>query len=97
MTHVEGRFEWDTKKAEVNFAKHGISFADATEIFDGTEVMVGEPRTTDGEMRHMAAGYLEGLLLIVTVFTERDDRIRIISARPASRKERKRYEERNSR
>lgn len=97
MTHIEGRVEWDPGKARKNFAKHGVTFEDAMEIFSGAEILLGTRTGEDGEVRHLAVGFVSGLLLLVVVFTDRNGRIRIISARPASRQERKLYHERITR
>lgn len=97
MTHIEGRFEWDTVKAEKNFAKHGISFSDAMHVLEG-ETYEMPATTVAGEIRSMTLGELDGIVILAVVSTERPPRIRIISARPASRDERKTYHEgRNSR
>jgi uncharacterized protein len=86
-------FEWDEDKAERNFAKHGVRFPFATRLFD--EHRVDDPLPYAGEIRRMAIGELDGVILTV-IYTARDTEdgqsfIRIISARRASRKERRRY------
>ena len=86
-------FEWDEDKAERNFVKHGVRFATATALFD--DHRIDDPLPYAGEPRRMAIGELEGVLLTV-IYTRRDSEdgqslIRIISARRASRKERRRF------
>ena len=84
-------FEWDAEKAERNFRKHGISFRSATVAFDDSDGIVILDRRFDyGEERYNLIGTAESFLLVVT-FTERDETIRIISARKASRQERTQY------
>ena len=90
------RFEWDEKKNRSNFAKHGIDFQAAQLIFDDPGCVTFIERTIDGEPRWHAIGFAEGLILVVVVHTYReadaDELIRIISARQATRHERKLYE-----
>ena len=87
-------FEWDTKKARLNIEKHGISFDEASTAFrDPLSQTIDDPLHSDDEGRFVLIGRsLQGRLLVV-VHTERGDRIRIISARLATKKERFRYEE----
>jgi uncharacterized protein len=84
-------FEWDSRKAAANLSKHGIDFGDAIAIFD--DPMVGiepDPRNYGGEMRYRAIGRVGDTILFVC-FTMRELGCRIISARRASRRERKVY------
>jgi uncharacterized DUF497 family protein len=102
---VDGvRFEWDEAKNLSNRRKHGVSFEEASAVFlDPLYVSVLD-RNEDGEPRWQALGVVVGLLLLAvahTVSEECDDGtlievIRIISARQATRKERRRYEDENS-
>ena len=90
------RFEWDTRKAEVNKRKHGISFELAKEVFED-EFQARSPRgIEDGEERWWTIG-LVGTWTLVVIHTwienEEEDIIRIISARKATASERRRYEE----
>lgn len=87
------RFEWDSAKDQSNIAKHGISFRRASAIFDSFHLLLEDDRYDYGERRDIAIGMIEGVAVIVVVHTGRSNRIRIISARPANRKERKRYHE----
>lgn len=89
------RFEWDDTKNRSNFRKHGIDFQTARLIFDDPGCVTFVERTTDGEPRWHAIGYAEGVILLVVAHTYRDSTteiIRIISARQATRHERKLYE-----
>jgi hypothetical protein len=91
--------EWDEHKNLRNQRKHGISFEDAEEVFlDPLHVSLTE-RVVDGEQRWQTVGMIEGGLLLFVVHTSCEDdveeAIRIISARRADRRERKRYEEGN--
>jgi len=81
-------FEWDENKAKANRAKHTIDFRDAIRIF--REIVVARPQTEEGEDRWIAIGQVAGRELVV-VFTERNDWCRIISARTATRQERREY------
>lgn len=82
-------FEWSTQKAHENLAKHGVSFPDATKAWtDPWALLVPTPRGE--EARAMLIGTVGGVVLSV-VHVARDGRIRLISARLASRQERRRY------
>ncbi|RJQ49743.1 MAG: BrnT family toxin [Desulfobacteraceae bacterium] len=87
-------FEWDPKKAQRNIKAHGISFDEASTAFrDSFSRTIYDPLHSEDEERFVLIGQsLRGRLLVV-VHTERDDRIRIISARLTTNKERLRYEE----
>lgn len=84
--------EWDDLKRQANFAKHGIDFIDAVHIFDGPFVEREDRRRNYGEQRYRVLGAVEGRVLQL-VYTWRDDRRRIISARRARRDERREYYE----
>jgi uncharacterized DUF497 family protein len=86
-------FEWDEAKNRSNIGKHGIDFADAEAVFDGVMVRFEDDRYEYGETRERAIGMLANGFVVMLVFTTRDGRVRLISARPASRFERKKYEE----
>ena len=89
------KFEWDERKAETNLAKHQVSFDEASTVFaDPLAKLFHDQDHSAEEVRETIVGHsLLGRLLLVS-FTERGrDRIRIISARTATRKERKDYEE----
>jgi uncharacterized protein len=87
-------FEWDANKAESNLAKHSVSFEEAATVFgDPVSITISDPAHSQIEVRFVILGRSHQGRLLVVVHTERGDNIRIISARPASRRERKQYEE----
>ena len=93
MNHGEHRFEWDPAKAEANLRKHGVSFEEARTSFDdilGTTVP--DHRHSEAELRFFLLGMSKQGRLLAVSYTERGDRIRIISARLATRQERLFYE-----
>ena len=89
------RFEWDEAKNRSNKKKHGIDFETARLIFDDPHCISFVERVSDGEERWHAIGSIENIIVIVVVHTYReeafDEVIRIISARRATRHERKLY------
>lgn len=91
-------FEWDIKKAESNYRKHGIRFEEAAQVFNDPLAVSEQDRIENGEERWQTVGTVSGCLVILvahTVFLEDEglEVIRIISARRLDRKERKRYEQ----
>ena len=82
-------FEWDPKKARSNPAKHGVSFKKATQVF-GDEYALELYDNSEGEERFVIIGRV-GLAVLVVVYTERNARIRIISARRATAHEEEAY------
>jgi uncharacterized protein len=87
-------FEWDAKKAQANLSKHGVSFAEAVTAFgDPLSMNMRDPDHSDSEQRFIVLGMSDRFRLLVVSYTERLPRTRIISARLATRKERKQYEE----
>ena len=87
---MEADFEWDPNKNRANIAKHGIDFKNVVPLFQLDPVISPAGPRTDGESRWIATGRLDERTIIV-VFTMRSDSIRLISARPASRRERRLY------
>ena len=87
-------FEWDEVKNQANIRKHGVGFDTAKRIFDGPVVNWTDQRKDYSEDRSISIGRVENGVLIVVAHTDRAGRIRLISARPASRKERQTYHER---
>jgi uncharacterized DUF497 family protein len=95
------RFERDLAKAAINLRKHAISFDIALRVFADPFALTEQVRIEGGEQRWQTLGIVEGYLLLVVAHTVRDDEedgqpieiIRIISARAADRKERRRYEQ----
>ena len=89
-------FEWDEAKAAENYTKHGVSFETAAEVFtDPFAIERLDDREHYGEDRFILIGMAEGAVLTV-VYTERDDRLRLISARRATRVEQDDYFTKNS-
>ena len=87
-------FEWDTKKASSNLRKHKVSFEEAsTALSDPMAATGADPDHSIGEFRYVTFGISERGRLLVVAHTEQSETIRIISARLASRRERKIYEE----
>ena len=87
-------FEWDDEKAESNFKKHGVSFDEATTVFlDPLSITIPDPLHSEEEDRFVLLG--ESCLgrILVVVHGERGDNIRIISAREATRREKRTYAE----
>jgi uncharacterized DUF497 family protein len=85
------RFEWDEDKDRANRRKHGISFAEAATIFDGA-VLALEDDSDPSEIRERSYGLIGGLVVACVIHTDRDDTIRIISARKATPNERKLFD-----
>jgi len=88
------KFEWDEAKARANLAKHDVAFDEAKTIFDDPlYVDFYDPDHSLDERRYIIIGVSsEGRVLIVS-YTERNDTVRIINARPVTRTERETYEE----
>jgi uncharacterized protein len=88
------QFEWDPRKAAANLRKHGVDFAEATTVFgDPLSLTIPDRTHSAGELRWAILGLSHQRKLLVVVHTLRDDRIRLISARPAARKEQRDYAE----
>ncbi|MGB6941545.1 MAG: BrnT family toxin [Bryobacteraceae bacterium] len=88
----EGQFEWDAAKGKSNFEKHGVTFEAASGVFD--DVFACERfdlESEPGEIRSVITGVVNDVVLTV-VYTERGERIRIISARKATKHEQKEYD-----
>ena len=84
-------FEWNDAKAQSNLAKHGVGFEAAYRVFgDAFALDRLDSEIEPCEMRYLITGMVNGVLLTV-VYTERGDRIRIISARKATRHEQREY------
>ena len=89
-------FEWNESKAKSNLAKHGVSFEEASTVFgDAASLTIPDLDHSQMEDRWIVLGQSHEGKLLVVVHVERVDNIRIISARRASRRERKSYEENN--
>jgi len=86
------RFEWDPQKAAQNILNHGVSFEEALTAFgDPLSLTVFDAEHSHDEDRFVLLGATDGLRLVVVVHTQRGDSFRIISARLATRRERKAY------
>jgi len=86
-------YEWDARKARLNLAKHGIDFADAVGAFVDEFALTAEDVGTTAEKRFVTLGMDHLGRLVVVIYTWRGTRLRIISARKATRRERRQYEE----
>lgn len=87
-------FEWDVEKADANLKKHGVSFDEAKTVFrDPMYLIFADPDHSIGEKRFLIIGISESDQLLFVSYTERKSATRIISARRATRRERKKYEE----
>jgi uncharacterized DUF497 family protein len=88
------RFEWNTLKATANLRKHGISFDEAASVFfDPLSATGDDPDHSLDESRFVTFGTSSSGRLLVVAHAQHDDAIRIITARHATRAERKLYEE----
>lgn len=86
-------FEWDENKAAANYEKHGVSFEEAATVFgDPLSITIDDP-DHGGEKRYVQVGQTFLGRTVVVVFVEREDNIRVISARTATASERRTYEE----
>ena len=87
-------FEWNQQKAKSNLQKHGVSFIEAVDVFnDDFSSTVLDPDSSRGEFRYLTFGRTSAFRYLVVSYTERSDRVRIISARKMTPRERKAYEE----
>jgi uncharacterized protein len=86
----EPAFEWDEAKSRRNLRERGFDFEFATRIFDGPRIEEEDLRRDYGERRIAATGKIEDVIFVV-VYTQRGGSRRIISARPAKKKERDEY------
>jgi uncharacterized protein len=92
------RFVWDENKSRANLSKHGIAFAAAAKVFDNPRTLSFPERLVEGEQRWKSIGWAEGVPVILSVahtISEdgTEETIRIISARKATARERRNYEE----
>jgi uncharacterized DUF497 family protein len=87
-------FEWDDDKAESNERKHGVSFTEAMTVFgDPLALTAYDPKYSVDEDRYITMGMSELGRLVIVSHTDRGDKIRLISARVATKRERKDYED----
>jgi uncharacterized protein len=88
------QFTWDPKKAAANLRKHGVGFPEAATAFaDSLSLTIPDPDHSVGEERWILIGQSDRRRLVVVAHVERGELIRIISARPATRRERRTYDE----
>lgn len=87
------QFEWDDNKEKINLSKHGIDFSTASLVFqDENRIEFYDEAHSEDEDRYITIGQINGVAIIVmVVYTERGDTIRLISARKATSQERRRY------
>lgn len=86
-------FEWDSRKGAENARKHGVTFDEASTIFaDPLALLMPDPDHSEGEERYLLLGMSTRHRLLVVGFAERPPRTRLISARRATTRERRRYE-----
>jgi len=86
-------FEWNTEKAAANYRKHEVSFDEAVTAFSDTmSLTIPDPEHSEDEFRYLLLGTTWAGRLVVVSYTERGERIRLISARIATNRERKNYE-----
>ena len=88
------KFEWDLKKAALNLSKHGVSFEEALTVFaDPLAKIFDDERHSIGEQREIVIGHSINQNLLLVCFTAEAESVRIFSAREATKRERKDYEE----
>lgn len=87
------QFEWDDEKEKINITKHGIDFTTAALVFkDDNRLEVYDVEHSEYEDRYITIGVIDGVAyLVMVVYTERGEAIRLISARKATNAERRRY------
>ena len=87
-------FEWDENKAKANLSKHRVSFNEAKTVFDYLlYIDFYDPDYSDDEDRYIIIGESQQRRLLIVSYTEREDKIRLISAREVTKREREDYEE----
>ena len=87
-------FEWDPAKADANAQKHDVTFDEASTVFgDPLNLLMSDPDHSLDEERYLLLGMSNRRRLLVVAFAERSPRTRLISARRATRQERRQYEE----
>lgn len=87
-------FEWDLDKAAQNLKKHDVSFREAASVFgDSLSITFPDPDHSVGESRYVTIGLSSSGRVLIVAHTDRGDRIRIINARQAMRREQRFYEE----
>lgn len=94
-TVVHGNFEWDEDKEKTNIRKHSINFLEILPMFDDPLFWerLDTKESTETETRYVGTAKVDGFVVIVSSYTERSGRTRIINARIANKKEELKYEE----
>jgi uncharacterized DUF497 family protein len=87
------KFEWDEEKNKQNIKDHGFGFDRAKSIFNYPYLARVDDRFDYAETRLLALGLMEGISIIAVAFSYREENIRIISARKATKQERRAYNE----
>ena len=89
------QFEWDDEKEKINIVKHGIDFTTAARVFkDENRLELYDEVHSDTEDRYITIGIIDGVAyLVMVVYTEREESIRLISARKATKQERRMYDD----
>ena len=88
------KFEWNPQKAAMNQEKHGVDFPEASTVFrDPLSITYADPDHSFGEERYIIIGYSHRNRLLIVSHTDKQDRVRVISAREVTRRERRLYEE----
>ena len=83
-------FEWDDEKNQINLRKHGVDFTDAAKVFgDVNRIEWFDKKHSDEEDRYITLGMVDEILFVV--YTDREDKTRLISARRADKNERRKY------
>ena len=91
------KFSWNRSKAEINLQKHGVSFAEASTVFDDFwQENYPDPAHSVGEMRYICLGISDKGRVLFVSYTERPDHYRFISAREATKQEARKYYEARS-
>jgi len=97
MTGNNTSFAWDPRKAHSNLKKHGISFTEArTAFLDENALLINDPDHSQEEDRFILLGFSHKLRVLIICYSEEGHVIRIISARKATRSERRQYQERQA-
>ena len=93
MHIMHTRIEWDPRKAMANRLRHGVRFSDAEAVLFDPVALTRDDPDAIGEARFVTVGVDVAGRVLVLVYTYREDRIRIVSVRKATRKEKAQYEE----
>lgn len=90
---MNSEFEWDPGKADANIVKHGVTFEEAASVFfDPLSITIKDPKHSVEEARFIIVGHSILQRILVVVHADRDGKIRLISARPATAAEKRSYE-----